>query len=63
MEIEEILIKKKKLQSILLTFIENNGSYENFEEFTKFISFSNVLNNKQDSKDLFYMILHIANNH
>ena len=64
MEIDEILIKKKNLQSLILDFIENDDTdYDYLEKITRFITNSNITNNKQNLQDLLHMILNISNNH
>lgn len=63
MEIEAIIIKKRNIQSLVLTFIENDDDDENFQAFTKFIEDNNISKNKEDLKDLLYMILMISNDH
>ena len=64
MEIEEEIVKKAKLQSLILEFLENNDDNDqNLNELIYFINDNRISKNKLDFQDLLNLLLHISNFH
>lgn len=64
MEIEEEIVKKAKLQSLILEFLENNDDNDkNLNELIFFINDIKISKNKLDFQDLLNLLLHISNFH
>ncbi|KAK8882931.1 hypothetical protein M9Y10_045577 [Tritrichomonas musculus] len=62
-EIQKYIEKKRELQSLLLTFLENSDSDDDFQQLNEFIGTDNYNENQEEFNDLFQLLIKISNNH
>lgn len=62
-EIQKYIEKKRELQSLLLTFLENSDSDDDFQQLNEFIGTDNYNVNQEEFNDLFQLLINISNNH
>ncbi|KAK8870239.1 hypothetical protein M9Y10_008116 [Tritrichomonas musculus] len=63
MEVEKHILKRKELQTLIISYIENDEDDENFQSLTHFIEETNFTKKISDLRDLLSLLSAIANNH